>query len=428
MISAAGPTAQQKQLLFIAHTFEANQPQLLQPAAMRSYEGFARTVVAGASQPVPQWKLAMLAAKLAAWFHDQHAYIAAPETGQALPVGFYWASDGLVVVPLAHAPKAIESGSSVVRIRTLTVADIERRIESLLPGNSYLRRYTAGNDLVSAEFLRMLGVVSPDGMVTVELRSPAGRKYRVHVGLESARLVENATSVRLATNFNRRYIWLGGMHPSKRQVFLWRIFPHRNYAVFWLLQCSPSQRLDQAIKQFFTATEADRIGNVVLDVDFDPGGMGTTVNAFLPYLPQPSPEGYYTMNTSGDAQDIELHRPASLAPFRGKVYVVTNWASCSAAVIFADVLATNGLATTVGQPTGGNPQPTANPQNFPVPHSDLVVTSANYMTLLPNMDQEDASSLRPEINVPVTVEDVQEGIDPLTRWLNTLATSVQPTQ
>ncbi len=418
--SAGVVTAQQKQLAYIASTFEENQPQLAQPAALHAYERFARRVVAQANPPVPKWKLLMLADELAARLHDQHAYVMLPTSAKTLPVGFYWASDGIVVVPVPHAPRGLTVGDRVVRVGNLTVADLKRRIADLLNGNAELRRFEAGNDLPDGDFLHALGVVAPDGTVKLTLRRASGKEYTVRPRLLPMREVRTAATARLSAAFAARYLSLDGLPSTDGRAYAWRVVPRQHYGVFWLSQCTPSRELNQSIGRFFAQVEADHIQNVVLDVDFNPGGMGTIVNAFLRYLPMPSAKGYYTLDSFGDTTYLKLPHPATPAVYRGKVYVLTNWGTCSAAVLFADILATNGLATTVGQPTGGNPEATSNPQSFPVPGGSLTVVSANMRLLDSALNQTDSPTLRPEVYAPVTVEDIQRGVNPLDQWAASL--------
>lgn len=413
-------TAQQKELMFIAHTFEEYQPQLKQLSALHAYEHFALKVIAEADVPVPSWKLQMLAYELAARLHDQHASIAAPTSGLGIPIWFYWASDGLVVIPLPHAPTALHLGDKVIRIGKLSVDQVQQRFSQLLPGNSFLRKAEAGSNLLQADNLRMLGVVSPDGRVEITLRGRDGRRYTADVRLEPMGIIWNAAAQRLVTSVYRRDLALGGVWPSQGQVYKWHVFPGRDAAVFWLFNFFPSDSLDGAIDRFFTAVEAAGVRNVVLDVDFNPGGTATAVNSFLPYLPQPSRKGYYTLPYFGAAQYEEIAHPASPTPFGGHVYVMMNWGTCSAAVVFADVLASNDLAVTVGQPTGGNPQPTSDGRAIRVPHSDFVVYTADATMSLPDLDQANKVALYPEVPIPVTVADIQDGVNPLTKWLDAL--------
>lgn len=415
---AAGWTSQQQALSFVVTTFEDNQPQVRSEAAMARYAHFAQTIELQAAHAVPSWKFYMLADELAAWFHDQHAYIIAPHSSDALPIGFYWASNGIVAIPLQNSPKVVKPGDQVLKVGGRTIASLETVLPHVLPGNRYVQRFSAGNDLWSGDFLRMLGVVSPGGYVTLELRHARGETYSVRVKLVPWRQVANSAAQSVASTFQRRFLLPPRVWPADNQDYLWKINTTHDYGVLWLAQCVPSKGIDRAIGSFFEQVEARHIGNVVIDVQNNSGGMDTMVNSFLRYLTTPS-KGDYTYGPKGLAF-YTLSHPKNADVFRGRVYVVVNWGTMSAAVSLADVLQTNGLATTVGQPTGGPPKSTLNPHDVTVPNTRLVVTTADMSADVSGLLQADSPALTPQIPLRITVQDIQSGANPLAEWIDGL--------
>jgi len=421
-LAGAGPTAQQQALSFIATTFEDNQPQVWSPTKQLDYERFAQRIEAQADHTVPGWKLLMLARELAAWFHDQHADIIAPPPTLGIPVEFYWASDGLVAIPVPRSPKGMRLGDEVVRIGNRTVASITTMLPEITSGNTYLQKYFAGKALAYANFLRMLGVVSPGGYVNLEMRRPGGEIYAVRLKLIPTKLAVTPASQIAADKFERRFLLPAGVWSSGKPFFSWRVNVKHDYGFFWLTQCTPSRALRNGIRQFFTEVETSGIRNVVIDEQGNPGGIATVVNTFLAYLPTPGPRGVYTIGSHGGGYYTILH-PRSPDVYRGKVYVLMNWSTESSAVLLADVLQTNDLATAVGQPTGGPPQPTLNPQTWTVPNTHLTVVAADLTLDANGLEQANSPALYPRIKLPITVQDIQSGVNPVTAWLDSLSKS-----
>jgi C-terminal processing protease CtpA/Prc len=95
------------------------------------------------------------------------------------------------------------------------------------------------------------------------------------------------------------------------------------------------------------------------------------------------------------------------------VCVLTGPRTDSAAVEFAEAVKTFGLATIVGEETGGQPNSFGNPFPFSLPRSGLPVTIATARGVRANGDLADFSPVTPDLVVGTTAADMRRGFDPV---------------
>ncbi|HEX5110839.1 MAG TPA: S41 family peptidase [Vicinamibacterales bacterium] len=106
--------------------------------------------------------------------------------------------------------------------------------------------------------------------------------------------------------------------------------------------------------------------------------------------------------------------PARAEPFfAGPVCVLTGSYTFSAASELAEAVKTYGLATIVGEETGGQPDPFGNALPFMLPRSRLPVNIATATSIRANGNVTDFSSVNPDIVVRTTADDIRRGFDPV---------------
>ena len=116
-----------------------------------------------------------------------------------------------------------------------------------------------------------------------------------------------------------------------------------------------------------------------------------------------------------------LKRPRAEPFFDGPVCVLTGPHTYSAGVEFAEAARAFGLATVVGEETGGQPNSFGNPFTFKLPRSGLVVQSATSTAVRASADVTDFKPVIPDIVVRTTAADIQKYFDPvLERAVNCL--------
>jgi peptidase S41-like protein len=108
-----------------------------------------------------------------------------------------------------------------------------------------------------------------------------------------------------------------------------------------------------------------------------------------------------------------LKRPRAEPFFDGPVCVLTGPHTYSAGVEFADAAKAFGLATIVGDETGGQPNSFGNPFTFKLRRSGLVVQIATLRSERASGDVTDFKPVIPDIVVRTTAADIQKFFDPV---------------
>ena len=108
-----------------------------------------------------------------------------------------------------------------------------------------------------------------------------------------------------------------------------------------------------------------------------------------------------------------LTRPRAEPFFDGPVCVLTGPHTYSAGVEFADAAKAFGLATIVGEETGGQPNSFGNPFTFRLRRSGLVVQLATSRAERASGDVTDFKPVIPDIVVRTTAADSQKFFDPV---------------
>lgn len=116
--------------------------------------------------------------------------------------------------------------------------------------------------------------------------------------------------------------------------------------------------------------------------------------------------GYYEMKNAG-----EQRLPGNRNAYRGKVYLLVGPSNSSATFYMAMIWKENGLATLIGQPTGGSRQGLNGGQIafLRLPNSGIELDIPLIGTF-PEKPQP-AGGIEPDINAPPSVEDFLKGID-----------------
>jgi hypothetical protein len=108
-----------------------------------------------------------------------------------------------------------------------------------------------------------------------------------------------------------------------------------------------------------------------------------------------------------------LTRPRAEPFFDGPVCVLTGPHTYSAGVEFAEAAKAFGLATVVGEETGGQPNSFGNPFTFSLRRSGLVVQIATSTAIRASADVNDFKPVIPDIVVRTTAADIQKYFDPV---------------
>ena len=128
---------------------------------------------------------------------------------------------------------------------------------------------------------------------------------------------------------------------------------------------------------------------------------------------QPSPErpGYYRLTRYDDGEDGTVIRPSGTR-YAGPVAVLCDASNSSATFGFAQAVQESGVATLIGQPTGGNRRGINGGAFFflKLPASDLEI-DLPLIASFPTTPQPDAAIV-PDVMVPTTADDILNDRDP----------------
>ncbi len=383
-------------------------------ARRQGYLAYARHLAAGLRAPVTYTGLLETEDLLLRRLRDPHSVLTElwlPDSNpDLLPVGFYWAADGLVVYRVDGSPAALQTGDRVISIGGLGARGLLRRMRRYFSGNLPWLKTLAGEELPLGNTLRWFGLVQ-GGTVRLELERPSGTRYTLAVPLVPQSLAADDAYTQGRSAFVARYLAPQGMaEPQGQRFYAWRLTP--DYGVFWLTSSLDTAGYRKAVERFFQAVRTAGVYYVVIDLAENPGGYATIADPLLRHLPlRPA------MQADVPAA-VRTQSPAEV--FHGKVYVLIDGGSMSAAVYTAEMLSEWGEAELVGQPAGMATGAFVGAKTFVTP--DRRVAYQVSTTFLRPVNGVQAASLEPEVALPVTVRDIQQGVDPVANWLSDLAT------
>ncbi len=400
---------QQHDLRFIVKKL---QPHLLVSGSheVAAFRRFAARTVAKAGNPLPPWRLLQLADELTNYFHDPHTVVFPYATGLTMiPLGFHWVQGGIAAYPLADSPPGVQTGDSVVSLGGLAPRTLEHRLTRFFSGNAYWLRYFAGQQLAYGYLLHWLGLVPADGRVAVVLRQPDGTLLRLDLPLQAVTYQSGIGADLASVQFMDRYRAPLGLSFPLASNWSWEVTPR--YGIFWLTACVNSAAYNAAVNQFFDKVAREQAPVVLLDLQGNGGGYSSVVFAWLHHLPKTRSLDQVLGDTSPHPQQPPI--------FRGQLFVLQSWSTFSAAVVIDDLLTSTGHAVRVGQPTGWSTGGWAAVTNYKTPLLKIPfqVATQNFPATYGRLP----STLRPQIPLALTLQDVRTGTNPIDRWLRSLS-------
>ena len=367
-----------------------------------------------------------------------------------LPFRFAWLNGAMIVLDGGGADPALRPGVEVVSIGDVHCRTLLRSLTPLVPadGHNDAKRIRS-LDLRGEEdwplFDVLLPLAHPDlvrgGTARLEVRAPGEAASR-RVDLALLNRAERERTIRSG-------VLIGGSNqPAWGMERLasgagWLTMP--SWAAFdskWPWRASLEADLDQLA--------ADKAPGLVVDLRGNVGGLDVgevilsrlvdrdteklsqrrltryrstpaDLNRFLKTWDRsfrdwgasasgPDPQGFYSLKEGGeDGSDVIQPRGRR---FRGKVAVLIDASNSSATFQFADTIKRHGLATLVGQTTGGNRSGVNGGAFFflQLPGSGLEV-DLPLIGYYPNSAEPDAG-VEPDLPVEITAADVAARRDP----------------
>lgn len=395
-------------VLQIATFIEKHQPELSGKAERRRFMRRATTLATQLPPHAPTSLLWAETNKLARTLHDPHTMVDPPQNrGASLPLLFQWVNGGVVVFATTGRMAAINR-SRVLQIGSLTPSAVIRHLQALYAGNMDFLKTIATPDLSSSVVLNWLGVIHR-GRVRLVLQTVSGHITRVTVPLVAATPAEDAAALsHVALTVEDKTEAPPGIKFSAVRYYTWAINPKHNYAVFWLGQCRDTAGYRRAVAMFFRSVRVHHITNIVWDLQNNSGGNSMVIGPWLDRIRGPVALNGYNGS---------LMIPTRVAPrdqFGGHLYVLVNGGTFSSGVMVAEILVANHLATLIGQSPGMGPSGYGNVAIEQA--AGLQVQTSTTVFSAPGNSWR--SYLLPNVLIPLTVQDLQSGINPVAQWLN----------
>lgn len=149
----------------------------------------------------------------------------------------------------------------------------------------------------------------------------------------------------------------------------------KNLAVFTLKRCLVNDEYRAAVKAFFDDVKTNRISNIAVDLRGNGGGLSSVADIFISYLNVDEYKMWSGYNRRGgkldsfNAETVKVSKKADA--FSGKVYVMTDVSTFSAAMDFAMLVGDNNIAEIVGEASGNLPDCYIDALSYQLPESKL---------------------------------------------------------
>jgi hypothetical protein len=374
---------------------------------------------------IPTWREWLLQDELIRSLNDPHAelFVSWLED-RALPVKLHWVSNGLLISPepWLHSPP-FPKNSEVLRIGNEKPGRLLTRLEKLYSGTPGWVAYGAGSMLRYAFELRWLGLMHGMQPVVLTLRTPRGQVD--HIRMVAAALPNSKSLVK---------------RQHGKPWFSWSLDERHDVGWFSLDSMRLTRPYERAVAAFFAAVENAGINRVVVDLRNNGGGNSLAEAPFMQYIGIERIQDYSTKQYFDAAhlrQEVQqsnremrkLARPGSviqpLPPppqppagriFHGHFFVVTGPGTFSSAMEFAADVKFNHIGTIVGLPPGEVVTGPGNVTGFLHPPSGVPFQVPTTVFTWPGLHA--GALVEPDVTIPLTVTDVQKGIDPVRRWFD----------
>lgn len=211
--------------------------------------------------------------------------------------------------------------------------------------------------------------------------------------------------------------------PDAEVLYDYRFMDEISAGYFELKSCIETPEYLHAADDFMNTLISNDYHNLIIDLRENSGGVSAAVFPFLKYMRGDSFfSGKLKKNFFGQVNDFgdlywnkpEMYKNAPI--FEGNVFVLISQHTFSSANDFAATFQQNGLGKLVGQKTSNAPCCYGGVNITDLPHGEFIVRiSGNYVEW-PGLCENDG--LKPDIDIPFTLEDALKDHDPVMDWLS----------
>ena len=172
-------------------------------------------------------------------------------------------------------------------------------------------------------------------------------------------------------------------------------------AVLHLDQCVCDDRYKEALTQLATLCRENQIKKLELDLSKNMGGSSAVIDEFIKYVDVDTFRRYEMIDySSGDPQVVtrrsdRIQNPKKDVLFPKKIVCRVSNTTFSSARTFAVTLKDNGIATIIGEPTGGKPCSYGMPRKDKTPNYNIRFRVSRCLFLRPDESLDEELSLCP---------------------------------
>lgn len=176
-----------------------------------------------------------------------------------------------------------------------------------------------------------------------------------------------------------------------------------NVAVLHLDECIYNEQYKKTLRELTCACKEMKVDTLELDLSKNMGGSSSVIDEFIRYINIGSYHRYEMIDCTGGIQKIITHRndeimnPKAEVLFPDKIICRISNTTFSSARTFAVTLKDNGIATIVGEPSGGKPCSYGMPKRDMTPNCKVRFRVSRCLFLRPDATKDDEQALFPNV-------------------------------
>ena len=383
------------------------------PASLNGLPPAVRSAAEAASgkieRPMDRTAFTFLVNDILLSLHDAHSSAVTGLSGPSLALPLRWLQAGLVV---SEDTDDLRIGDQIMSLGGLRPDELMDGLRRLIPAeNDWWVRHRAERMLRNVAVLEHLGIATRPAL--------------------EVRLFREGEAITTRIDPSAR----GSAGSSEQQWVRYELDPENSLGLFTLDQCTNNELYRQQLRQFFEEVHAQEISRIALDLRRNSGGNSTVCNEFLRYL---DIDEYRDFGAEVRVSKAAIHQrglslepgyvrhPASvstndrvpdLPPFVGELYILTSNCTFSGGNWFTVVVRDNDLGEVLGEPTGNSPSSFGDILSFSLHESGVSFTLSYKKFVRPARERDPADCLIPDLEIPVTIEDLLNGTDPVLEYL-----------
>lgn len=390
---------------------EKNLSSVEDEEILNAFEKKYEELVQSISEPMGLEEFYFEVSKLAAVTKNAHATVKYAGRGGSLPYSFKWLEEGLVVTDVkGNGP--LEVGDKVLEIGGKSIEECLEELSKVISSeNEYWKRNVAAKKIPQRMVLEYLGAVEEDGIVDFKVQEYHGDIAVKQCEFEEIRGVDSKVRKEQEERAKRN---TEGKQQSQKKTskVSYEILEEYDTGILKAESCYFDEKAKRMVGDFFALIMEKNMGTVVLDLRGNPGGPTQLIDEFLKFLDVDKAE--YWRNTEVDfgVKDIQ-HYSDEL--FKGELYIAVDNGTFSAGHMFAATLRYNDLGKVIGEPTGQADIFYGRAGNSVMPNTGISIGTTTVTVYMQNEEYPDA--LMPDIHIPLRIEDIVDGKDPIKEWI-----------